>query len=116
MIDDLDQYVTLQQSVMTTGAGGRTTRGTWTAVASDLAASIKPLTGWERYLQQQVKGGTTHKIAIRKPVENVSGTEVRPTTAMRLLHESTRIFEIVAPPRDIDEAGFYYIIDCRETE
>jgi len=81
---------------------------TWTDVASDIPASVEPISGREEFLAAQRQGTTSHIVRLRCE---------SPWSAMdaswRVLFGS-RVFTIDAPPRNVNEAGRELILTCTE--
>ena len=104
MIGMLRHQVALQKPTNTTDAGGGATKS-YTTLAT-LWASIKPVSGSEKYRQGQVQETATHQITVR--FRSDIGTNYR------IVYES-RNFNI-KHIRNIDERDRYLLLICNEGE
>jgi SPP1 family predicted phage head-tail adaptor len=85
------------------GAGGWTED--WVAFASNVAASVEPISGKEYFEAQQTQSEVTHKIRIRFK----SGI----TSAMRVNFKG-RIFAMTSPPINWEERNRDMMLMCSE--
>lgn len=109
-IGQLDKRGTLEDASHSDdgyGGGGKT----WSKV-NDLWCSITPLRGSEFYEGQKITSSVDTRIVIRAPVEDTSGSKVRPKPNMRFIHDG-RTFGIEYVI-DLHEEGDWYELYCKE--
>jgi SPP1 family predicted phage head-tail adaptor len=106
IIGTLNKRVTIQApaSSASDGAGGTVAAAPWVDLAT-VWASISPLIGRELLAAQAVQAETSHRVTIRFR----SGVSAK----CRILL-GTRVFRVVAPPRDTDERHRELVLDCAE--
>lgn len=103
-IGKLRHKITIEHKTkVSDGAGGWTED--WVAFASNVSASVKPISGKEYYDAQQNQSELTHKIRIRY--------KAGVTSAMRV-NFKTRIFAITSPPINWEERNRDMMLMCSE--
>jgi len=100
----LRHVVTIQQPIKTNNAINEAVID-WQVFARDIRANLLPLGSKEFFAQDKEKSSITHKLFIRY-IEGV-------TNQMRIIM-GARIFEIVAPPINVDEMDRELVIMVKE--
>jgi len=100
---ELNRQITIQIAQKTRDAAGAETL-TWATFASGVWSRIKPTSGNERYINQQMIAEVTHEITIRYRYG------IKPT--MRILY-GRRTFDILAM-HDVDEGHYEIRLICKE--
>lgn len=103
----LRQRIDLQAPVESIGASSGEVLRSWNTVAAGVPAAIEPLSGREYFGMQQATAVADSRITIRW----MAGV----TSKMRVQY-GERQFEIVAPPRNVDERNRTIELTCREVE
>lgn len=101
---DLIHRITIQRDAGTTTDAHGQPVPDWKTFA-ERWAWIQPISGNERYINQQLVASLTHKIMLRY----LAGV----TAQMRVLFKG-RVFEIVAPPVNWEERSIEMVLLCRE--
>lgn len=104
IIGKLKHKITIEEKTkVSDGAGGWTE--TWVAFASNVSASIDPISGKEFFEAQQTQSSVSHKIRIRYK----SGV----LPSMRVNFKG-RIFAITSPPINWEERNRDMLLMCSE--
>ena len=101
--DNMNKRIEIQRTTQTTTAIGEIT-DSWATLVT-VWARIEPLTGRELFYAQQITAGADTKIYIR----HYAGL-----TAKDRIKFGTRIYSIIAPPKNINEKGSYDELLCVE--
>jgi SPP1 family predicted phage head-tail adaptor len=103
-IGKLRHKITIEhEAKVSDGAGGWTED--WVAFASNVSASIDPVSGKEDFGAEQIQSETTHKIRIRY--------KAGITSVMRVNFKG-RIFKITSPPINWEERNRDMMLMCSE--
>lgn len=105
----LSHRVTLQSPTGSRDAVGERVT-TWTSVATGVPADIEPITGREQVLAAQREATTSHIVRIR-----YASTWAALDASWRVLFGS-RVFTIDAPPKNIGERNWEFVLQCTEGE
>lgn len=103
----LRHRVTLQSPAGSQDAVGERVT-TWTSVAADEPAEIRPISGREAILASQREATTSHIVRVR-----YSSAIAALDASWRVLF-GTRVFTIDAPPKNIDERNVEIVLECTE--
>lgn len=101
---ELNKRITIEEPVETVEAGEVSVR--WVRFA-EVWASVAPISSREYWQAQQVKADLTHRVRIRYLAGVTSRMRVR---------LGSRVLQIAAPPRNLDEAGTDLELVCTEQE
>lgn len=104
-IGALRHTVEIWEETETRDAAGGVVK-TWSKKATRKAA-IEPLKGREFFEAQQLGAEITHKVTMRY-YDGLDSTDHR-------LRFGTRVFNIMAPPINVDERNWKHLLMCKET-
>lgn len=101
----LNKLITIQAEPTERDTFGQRT-GDWTAVYTDVPASIEPIQGSEKYAANQFNAETSHLISIRH--------EGRTVTPLHRVKYGERYFEIISVI-NVGERNREYRMECSES-